>query len=149
MTGISDRFLKNCSVNIKIALLTSKSLIFVLCSGSGYPQFAQWINQCQFCYKMWSMYTFSYFSNTKCNFGAIPGTSDLFFKNYSVNIKIAYLTSKSYIFVLCSGSGYVHFAHWINQYHFGYKMSSVYRILYISNTKWNFLALPGTCDRFL
>ena len=94
------------------------------------------------------MYTFSYFSNTKCNFGAMPGTSDLFIKNYSVNIKIAYLTSKSLIFVLCLRSGDVHITHWINQSQFGYKMSSVHRILYFSNTKCNFLAFPGTYDRF-
>ena len=111
MHWTSDRFLKNYSINIKIAQLTSKSLILLLCSGSGYLHFARWINQCQFGYKMSSMHRISYFSNTKCNFGAIPRTSDRFFKNYSVNIKIAHLTSKSLIFVLCLGSGYLHFAY--------------------------------------
>ena len=130
-----DRFFKSCSFNIKIAHLTSKSLIFVLCPGSGCILFAHWINQCQFGYKTSSAHRISYFSNTKCNFGVMPGTSDRFFKNSSVNIKISHLTSKSLIFVLCPGSGCLHIAHWINQYHFGYKMSSVYRILYISNTK--------------
>ena len=103
MHWTSDRFLKNCSVNIKIPNFTSKLLIFVFCSGSGYLHFEHWINQCQFDYKMSSMHRISYFSNTKCNFGAITGTSDLFFKNYSVNIKIAHILSKSLIFVLCPG----------------------------------------------
>ena len=126
--GTSDLFFKNYSVNIKIAYLTSKSLIFVLCLGSGYVHFAHWINQYQIGYKISSVHRFSYVSNTKCNFGAMPGTSYRFFKNYSVKIKIAHLTSKSLIFVLCLGSGYPHFAHWINQCQFGYKRSSSHRI---------------------
>ena len=122
MHWTSDRFSKNCSVNIKIHHLTSKSLIFVFCSGSGYLHFAHWINQCQFGYRMSSMHRISYFSNKNYNFRAMPGTSDRLFKKYSVNIKIALLTSKSLIFVLCSGSGYPQFAQWINQCQFGYKM---------------------------
>ena len=118
----SYRVFKNYSVNIKIAHLTSNSLIFVLCMGSGYLHFAHWINQCQFGYKMSSMHRISYFSNKNCNFRAMPATSDRLFKKYSVNIKIALLTSKSLIFVLCSGSGYPQFAQWINQCQFGYKM---------------------------
>ena len=81
----------------------------MLCSGSGCLHFAHWINQYQFGYKMSSVHRISYFSHTKCNFGAMPGTSDQFFKNYSVNIKITHLTSKSLIFVLCMGSGYLIF----------------------------------------
>ena len=69
-------------------------------------------------------------------------TSDRFLKNYSINIKIAHLTSKSLIFVLCSGSGYLHFAHWINQYQIGYNISSVHRISCFHNTKCNFGAMP-------
>ena len=72
MHWTSDRFLKNCSINIKIAQLTSKSLILLLCSGSGYLHFARWINQCQFGYKMSSVHRISYFTNTKCKFGAMP-----------------------------------------------------------------------------
>ena len=143
-----DLFFKSCSVNIKIAHLTSKSLIFVLCLGSGYLHFAHWINQCQFGYKRSSAHRISYFSNTKCNFVPFPGTCDWFFKSCSVNIKITHLTSKSLIFVLCSGSGYLHFAHWINQCQFGYKMSSMHRISYFRNTKCNFGAMPGTSDQF-
>ena len=97
---------------------------------------------------MSSVHLISYFSNNKCNFGAMPGTSDRFFKNYSVNIKITHLTSKSLNFVLCMGYGYVNFARWINQCQFGYKRSSAHRILYFTNTKCNFEAFPGTCDRF-
>ena len=128
MHWTSDRFLNNYSINIKIPHLRSKSLIFVLCSGSGYLHFAHWTNQCQFGYKRSYLHRISYFSNTKCHFGVNPRTSDRIFKNYSVNIKIARLTSKSLIFVLCTGSGCLHFAHWINQYQFGYKRSSVHKI---------------------
>ena len=91
---------------------------------------------------MSSVHLISYFSNNKCNFGAMPGTIDRFFKNYSVNIKITHLTSKSLNFVLCMGYGYVNFARWINQCQFGYKRSSAHRILYFSNTKCNFLTFP-------
>ena len=122
------RFFKNCSVNIKITHLTSKSLIFVLCHGSVYLHLAQLINQCQFGYKMSSVDRILYFSNTKCDFLGFPGTYDRFFKCCSVNIKIAHLTVKSLIFVLCLGSGYLHITHWINQCQFCQKRSSVHRI---------------------
>ena len=124
----SDRFLKNFSVTIKNVHLTLKSLIFGLCSGPGYLHFAHWINQCQFDYKISSAHRILYFSNSKCNFLASPGACDRFFKSCSVNIKITQLRSKSLMFVLCSGSGCLSFAHWINQYQFGYKRSSVHII---------------------
>ena len=104
MPGTSDRFFKNCSVNIKIAHFTSKSLIFVLCPGPGCLLFTHWITQCQFGYKRSSAHKILYFGNTKCNFDVMPRNSDRFFKNSSVNIKISHLTSKSLIFVLCQGS---------------------------------------------
>ena len=147
MTGTSDRFLKNCSVNIKIALLTSKKLIFVLCSGSGYLHFAYWINQCQFGHRTSSMHKISYFSNTKCNFGVMPGTSDRFFKNCSIDIKIAHFTSKSLIFVLCPGPGWLLFAHWINQCQFGYRTSSMHETWCHGITKCNFGVMPRINDR--
>ena len=53
----------------------------------------------------------------------MPWTSDRFLKNYSFNIKSIHLTSKSLVFVLCSESGCLHFANWINQCKFRYKMS--------------------------
>ena len=111
--------------------------------GSWISTFWHWINQCHLGYKMSSAHRISYFSNTKCNFVAFPRTCNRFFKSCSVNIKIAHLTSKSLIFVLCIGFGYLHFAHWINQCQFGYKRSSAHRISYISNTKCIFLAFPG------
>ena len=116
MLETSDRFLKNCSVNIKITHLKSKSLIFVLCSRSGCLHFAYYLNQYQFGYKRSSAHKILYFSNNKCSFLAMHRTYDRFFKNNSVNIKITHLTTKSLIFVLCRRSGYLHFAHWINQY---------------------------------
>ena len=109
MPCTSDRFFKNYSLNIKISHLTSKSLIFVLCHGSGCLHFAHWINQCQLGFKRSSARRILYFSNTKCNFIALPVICDRFFKMCSVNIKITHLTSKSLIFVSCSGSGYLHF----------------------------------------
>ena len=109
MPGTSDRILKNCSVDIKIIHLTSKSYIFLLCSGSGYVHFVHWINQCHFGYKISSSYRIIYFSNLKCNFLALPGTCDRLFQICTFNIKIARLTSKSLIFVLCLGSGYLQF----------------------------------------
>ena len=147
MPGINDRFFKNCSIDIKIAHFTSKSLIFVLCPGSGCILFAHKLNQCHFGYKTSSTHKISYFGNTKCNFGVMPGTSNRFFKNCSVFIKIAQLTSKSLIFVLCPGSGCLHFAHKLNQCQFGYKTSSTHRISYFSNTKCDFGVMPGTSDR--
>ena len=81
MPGINDRFFKNYSVNIKTAHLTSKSLIFVLCQGSGCLFFSHVITQCRFGYKISLVREIYYFSNLKCNFGVIPGTSDQFFKN--------------------------------------------------------------------
>ena len=135
MLGTKDRFFKNYSVNIKIAHLTSKSLIFVLCIGFGYLHFAHWINQCQFGYKRSSAHRISYISNTKCIFFAFHGICDRFFKSCSVNIKIAHLTSTSLIFMLCSGSGYVHFAHWINPFIiqvFKSKKSFFYKYSYIT-----------------
>ena len=95
------------------------------------------------------MHKILYFSNTKYDFGVIPRTSDRFFKNYSVNIKIAHLTSKSLIFMLCLGSGYLNITHWINQCRFCYKRSSAHRISYFSNTKSNFGTMLETKDRFL
>ena len=109
MHGISNGFFKNYSIDIKITHLTSKSYVFVLCSGSGYLYFTHCINQCQFGYRTSSAHRILYFGNSKCNFGVMPGTSDRFFKNCSVNIKITHFTSKSLIFVLCPGSGYLHF----------------------------------------
>ena len=128
------RFFKNCSVNIKITHLISKSLIFVLCPGYGYLHFTHCINQCQFGYKMSSVDRILYFSNTKCILLALPWTYDGFFQSCSVNIKIVHLTSKSLIFVLCLGSGYLHITHWINHCQFCYKRSSAHRISYFSNT---------------
>ena len=120
----------------------------MLCSGSGYVHFVHWINQCHFGYKISSSYRIIYFSNLKCNFLALPGTCDRLFQICTFNIKIARLTSKSLIFVLCLGSGYLHFAHWINQCRFGYKMSSVHRISYFRNNKCNIGVMPGTGNRF-
>ena len=80
MHWTSDRFFLSCSVNIKIAHLTSKSLIFMLCLGSGYLHITHWINQCQFGYKMSSVHRISYFSNNKCNLGVMTGTSNRFSK---------------------------------------------------------------------
>ena len=88
MPGTSDRFFKNYSVNIKIAHLTSKSLIFVLCSGSGYLQFAHWINECQFGYKKSSAHTISYFSKAKCSFGVMIGTRFDFSKIHQLTLKV-------------------------------------------------------------
>ena len=143
MPGTSDRFFKNCSVNIKIAHFTSKSLIFVLCPGSGCILFAHWINQCQFGYRTTSARKIYYFGNTKSNFGVMPGITNRFFKNSSILIKIAHLTSKSLIFVLCSRSGCLHFVYYLNQYQFGYKRSSAHKILYFSNNKCSFCVMPG------
>ena len=120
----------------------------MLCPGSGYLHFAHWINQCQFRYKMSSTHRILYFSNTKCNFLALPRTCDRFFKSHPVNIKIAHLTSKSLIFVLCSGSGYLQFAHWINQCQFGYKKSSANRISYFNKTKCSVGVMIGTRFEF-
>ena len=105
MHVINDRFSKNCSVNIKIAHYTSKSLIFVLCPGSECILFSHSINQCQFGYKTPSAHRISYFNNINHNLCVMPGTSDRFFKNCSIDIKIAHFTSKSLIFVLCPGPG--------------------------------------------
>ena len=122
-------------------------MIFVLCLGSVYLHFSHWIKQCQFGYKSSAVHRISYFSNTKCNYVAFPRNCDRVFKSCSINIKITHLTSKSLIFVLWSGSGYLHFAHWINQCQFGYKMSSMHRISYFSNKNCNFRAMPATSDR--
>ena len=108
-TRTSYRFFKNYSVNIKIAHLILKSLVFVLCMGSAYLHVAHWINQYRFGYKRSSTHRKLYFSNNKCNFVAFPGICDRFFKICSVNIKIPHLTSKSLIFLLWQGSGYLHF----------------------------------------
>ena len=120
MFGTGDRFSKNCSVNIKIAHLISKLLIFVLCTGSGCLHFVHWINQCQFSYKRSSAQRISYFK-IKSNFFFMHWTSDRFLKNCSVNIEITLLISKPLIFVLCMGSWSLHFAHSMNQCQFVYK----------------------------
>ena len=88
MRWTSDRFLKNFSVNIKIIHLTSKSLIFVLCSGSGYLQFAHWIIQCLFAYKKSSAQRISYFSKTKCIFSDMIGTRFDFSKMAQLTLKL-------------------------------------------------------------
>ena len=79
----------------------------------------------------------------------MPGTSDLFSKNYSIYIKINHFTSKLLIFVLCPGSGCILFAHWVNQYQFAHRKSSAQKILYFSNIKCGFGVMSGTSDRFL
>ena len=117
--------------------------------GSGCTPFAYWINQRRFCYRTSSPHNILYFSNTNCDFGVIPWTSDRFFKNYSIDIKIAHFTWKALMFVVCQGSGCILIVHWINQCQLCHRASSTHKILYFSNTKRYFGVITWINDRFL
>ena len=88
ITCINDIFFKNCSVNIKIPHLISKSLIFVLCQGSGCQLFLNQLNQYQFGFKRLSTDRLSYLSNSKCNFGVELKINDLFSKISQLTLKL-------------------------------------------------------------